>query len=111
MLGKNFSRQQSEIFFLIFPRICFGMLCKLSPQETIFVKRSKPTSRKSKKNIMNMSIVQIVVKVKMQRIIIADNILIFFYEFSEKKSGISCELSAGQIVISCGCDSCCSCDS
>ena len=92
MLGKNFSRQQSEIFFLIFPRICFGMSCKLSPRER------KPISRKSKKNIKNMSIVQIVVKVKMQRINIADNILIFFINFRRKNLAFHVNCLLGKLL-------------
>ena len=69
MLGKNFSRQQSEIFFLIFQKkMGFDISCKLSPQETICMKCQCLFSGKNKKNIFNLlsaKFAQRVAKVKM----------------------------------------------
>ena len=52
MLGKNYSRRQFDLFFLIFPsKIGFDISCKLSPQETICMKCQCLFSGKNKKNI------------------------------------------------------------
>ena len=69
MLGKNFSRQNSEIIFLIFPRnkalafyenclhrkIGFDFSYKLSPVETICMKCQRLFSGEKKKKKMYLS--------------------------------------------------------
>ena len=54
-LGKNFSRQLFEIFFLFFPKIGFDILCKLSPMETICIKCQILFSGKNTKNVISLS--------------------------------------------------------
>ena len=71
--GEIFSRQHFEVFFLFFPRFWFFMQiisdisCKLSPLETIFMKCLILFSGKNKKNITNLSSIELtqrVVKIK-----------------------------------------------
>ena len=50
--GKNFSREQFEIFS---KKIGFDSSCKLSPLETICMKCQNLFSGKNKKNIINLS--------------------------------------------------------
>ena len=53
---KKFSRQHSEIFFLVFffQKIGFDILCKLSPMATICMKCPILFSGKNKKNFVNL---------------------------------------------------------
>ena len=53
-LGKIFSRQHLEIFFLFFPENRSDISCKLSPMETICMKFQIPFSGKNKKNVINL---------------------------------------------------------
>ena len=66
MLGRNFSRQYYEIFFLFlffFQKTGFDISCKLSPLETICMKYQSLFSRKNMKNIFTLSSAEIAQKV------------------------------------------------
>ena len=59
ILGKIFSRRHFDIFFLFSKKTEFDNLCKLSPMETVCIKRQIMFSGKHKKNITNLSFAEL----------------------------------------------------